>query len=82
MSALSRVVAALEERDCRPRGSDERGYSALCPSHDDRSPSLSVSYRNSKVLLRCHAGCTTVAVLDALALPWESLFDEEAHAHR
>lgn len=76
MSALDQVVGALEERDCRPRGSDERGYLALCPGHDDRSPSLSVRERDGKVLLHCFAGCPTEQVLDALALPWEALFED------
>lgn len=40
---------------------------ARCPAHDDHTPSLSVSDRDGRVLVHCHAGCDQRAVLDALA---------------
>ena len=34
------------------------GWSARCPAHDDRTPSLSLRDNGEgKVLVRCHAGC-------------------------
>ncbi|MBM3380487.1 MAG: virulence-associated protein E [Betaproteobacteria bacterium] len=34
------------------------GWSARCPAHDDRTPSLSLrDSSDGKVLVRCHAGC-------------------------
>jgi hypothetical protein len=46
-----------------------------CPAHDDRTPSLSLSTETAgKVLLKCHAGCETSAVLSALGLEWGDLF--------
>lgn len=34
------------------------GWSARCPAHDDRTPSLSLrETSDGKVLVRCHAGC-------------------------
>jgi DNA primase len=77
VSALDRVVAALEVRDCRPRGSDARGYSALCPAHEDRTPSLVVYYEGDKVLVHCHAGCAGAEVVRALGLEWRDLFDSD-----
>jgi hypothetical protein len=77
MRALDRVLAALEARECRPRGNEQRGFVALCPAHDDHRPSLSVAFKNDKVLLKCFAGCDTEAVLNALALDWPDLFEEE-----
>ncbi len=45
------------------------GYVALCPAHDDRSPSLSVSAGNDgRALLHCHAGCDTAAIVSAMGL--------------
>ncbi len=42
---------------------------ACCPAHDDREPSLSIATGNEgKVLVRCHAGCTQSAVVEALKL--------------
>lgn len=32
-------------------------WRALCPCHDDRKPSLSVSTSQGQVLFHCHAGC-------------------------
>lgn len=42
------------------------GWMALCPAHDDRSPSLSLSIREGRLLWYCHAGCTQDAVRRAL----------------
>ncbi len=42
-------------------------WMARCPSHDDSTPSLSISEgEGGKALVRCHAGCTQVEVIDAL----------------
>lgn len=43
------------------------GWSAKCPAHDDREPSLSISQAaDGKVLVKCHAGCEQEAVVEAL----------------
>src|SRR5271166_3415040 len=42
-------------------------WMARCPAHDDREPSLSIAdAKNSKVLVRCHAGCEQERVIAAL----------------
>jgi putative DNA primase/helicase len=34
------------------------GWTAHCPAHEDRTPSLSIrDSDDGKVLVRCHAGC-------------------------
>jgi DNA primase len=34
------------------------GWTAKCPAHDDRTPSLSISNAaDGKLLVPCHAGC-------------------------
>lgn len=44
-----------------------KGWSALCPAHDDRTPSLSIHQaKDGKVLLRCHAGCDSRDVIASL----------------
>jgi Mrp family chromosome partitioning ATPase len=50
------------------------GWVALCPAHDDRTASLSVSERNGRLLLHCHAGCPAEAVLKSLGLGMADLF--------
>lgn len=42
------------------------GWSARCPAHDDSNPSLSLTFRDGKLLVHCHAGCTQDNVLTAL----------------
>lgn len=42
------------------------GWTARCPAHDDRNPSLSIRDVNGKVLVRCHAGCEQTNVIAAL----------------
>jgi DNA-binding transcriptional ArsR family regulator len=37
-----------------------------CPAHDDRNPSLSVTERDGRTLVHCHAGCPSERVIDAL----------------
>lgn len=43
-------------------------HKARCPAHDDKNPSLSITEKNGKVLLHCHAGCSQQAVMDALGI--------------
>jgi hypothetical protein len=61
MSSAESIAKALGGRKV---GS---GWIARCPGHDDREPSLSISTGDQgKVLVRCHAGCTQAAVVEAL----------------
>jgi putative DNA primase/helicase len=39
---------------------------ACCPAHDDRNPSLRIADGDTAILLKCFAGCETVAVIAAL----------------
>jgi hypothetical protein len=73
------VLRALEERDCPPRGSEERRrWKALCPAHKDIGPSLTIGYDavRGTTALHCFAGCSVQKVLDACALTWGDLFDD------
>jgi hypothetical protein len=43
------------------------GWTARCPAHDDRTPSLSIrDTHDNKVLVRCHAGCGQERVIAVL----------------
>jgi hypothetical protein len=51
------------------------GWSARCPAHDDRRASLSIAQdEDGKVLVKCHAGCDTSAILAAVGLKLADLF--------
>lgn len=63
------VVSRL---NARPNGS---GHKAKCPAHDDREPSLSIGAGDDgRVLLKCHAGCSTEAICDAMGIAVADLF--------
>lgn len=57
------------------------GWTAKCPGpahqHGDRHPSLSVAEGDGgRILLKCHAGCATEDVLEALNLSEADLFEQ------
>lgn len=52
-------------------------WSARCPAHDDRSPSLSIAERDDgALLLRCWSGCEVADVVAAVGLDLRDLFPE------
>ena len=51
-----------------------RSWLARCPSHDDRSPSLSVREGDRGVLLKCWAGCSAEDITRTLDLRISDLF--------
>lgn len=51
------------------RSSGEGSWSAVCPAHEDRNPSLSIATgENGGVVVHCHAGCSTADVVAAAGL--------------
>ncbi len=78
MSApVERVLDALREQGIEARRSGS-GWSACCPAHEDRNPSLSIGVGDDgRVLVHCHAGCATRAVLEALGLRECDLFADD-----
>lgn len=74
---VDHLVDTLARTGAKPRRSGS-GWSARCPSHPDRNPSLSVSEgQDGNALVKCHAGCSSEAVLHALRLAWSDLFADE-----
>lgn len=51
-----------------------RGFVAQCPAHEDKRASLSVAAGEKGIVLKCHAGCGAVDILDALGLKLKDLF--------
>lgn len=60
------------------------GWQAQCPAHEDRKASLSVSMADERILMHCHAGCETPAILEKIDLKPRDLFlnplPKQAHA--
>lgn len=61
-----------------------QGWKAICPAHDDRSPSLHVRLgEDGRALLHCFAGCPPEAVVEKLGLSMADLFPpKDAQARR
>jgi hypothetical protein len=64
MTPIEKLLERLP--DAKPSG---EGWSARCPAHEDRRPSLSFSEgADGRALLKCHSGCETEAVCEAIGL--------------
>ena len=59
-------------------------YSACCPAHDDKNPSLSIDEgTDGKILLNCFTGCSVDSICGSLGLEVSDLFksDTEKQTH-
>jgi hypothetical protein len=69
---IQNFLACLEGVKPRQRG----GWSALCPAHNDRTPSLIVDVADDgRLLIHCFAACGAGDVVAALGLSLSDLFD-------
>lgn len=57
-----------------PLRKNSNGWQAKCPAHEDKKASLSIAVKDEYILLHCHAGCTTEAILEARGLKPKDLF--------
>lgn len=63
--------------NCPCRGTAERGRgNTHCPSHEDRSPSLSLKQDGDRVLFHCKSSCSQESVI--VALNQRGLWEEKA----
>ena len=60
------------------RESGDGSWVACCPAHDDSNPSMSVTARNGKILLHCHAGCQASEIVAAMGLEMKDLFEDDS----
>jgi hypothetical protein len=74
MTALNTLLSRLER--VQPIGNNR--YKALCPAHDDRSPSLAIKDDSDRLLLHCFSGCETTDVLGAIGLTFADIMPDKA----
>ena len=74
MSALNTVLSRLDK--VQRIGNDR--YKAICPAHDDRSPSLAIKDDGGRLLLHCFGGCETSDVLGAIGLDFADIMPDKA----
>ena len=60
-------------KSVRARADAAGSWSARCPAHDDKTPSLSVTLKDGRLLLCCFAGCRADDILRACGLSWADL---------
>ena len=71
----------MNPKDILSRLSHVRGrgesWTARCPAHDDKSPSLAIRFKpDGRVLMHCFGGCSVDEVLGAIGLDINDLFDD------
>jgi hypothetical protein len=49
-------------------------YTACCPAHEDKSPSLAVKEQDGKIILHCFAGCSVENIVGAVGMDMTDLF--------
>ena len=77
------TASAVLDRLEKVRKNGAGKWTACCPAHKDRSPSLSIrELDDGRVLLHCHAGCGVEDVLGAIGLDFEALYPPRAIDHR
>jgi hypothetical protein len=75
-TAYERIVDKLHDLDLKPHTSYGSTV-ALCPSHDDRQPSLAVYDKDGRAKVVCFAGCDdALDILPALEMSVSDLYDE------
>lgn len=52
------------------------GWTARCPTHEDRHASLKISPGKKGTLLHCHAGCRPADIMAAVGLELQQLFED------
>jgi len=74
MNKLKKTFSDIVERTrAKPIGTSG-SFSGLCPAHDDKSPSLSITLENDRILLYCHTGCTIDDICLSLGIEQTDLF--------
>ena len=59
------------------------GWTARCPAHKDRDPSLSISEGlDGRVLVYCHRGCSADSICAAVSLRMADLFPASSRRAR
>src|SRR5438552_17656373 len=46
---------------------------AICPSHPDKNPSLSIKEGDERILLYCHGSCSQDEILEGMGLTWRDI---------
>ena len=70
-SPITVMLGRLEKVTDRGGGQ----YSACCPAHEDKNPSLSIRETDDRLLLHCFAGCHSTEIVAAVGFSLADLFN-------
>lgn len=62
MIEAEQIAMSLDKHRCNGPGN----FTACCPAHDDKNPSLAITDVDGTTLLYCFAGCSQSDVIEAL----------------
>jgi hypothetical protein len=74
------MIDKLLSRLDKVRRIGEGRYTACCPAHDDKTPSLTITQAEDRILFHCHAGCYPDEILAVTGLNWCDLYADEFRA--
>ena len=74
MNKLQKTFDDIVELTRAKRVGTSGGYNGLCQAHDDRSPSLSITLENDRILLYCYTGCNIDDICLSLGIEQTDLF--------
>ena len=78
MSKLDQLLSRLRQ----VKGKNH-SFTACCPAHDDKSPSLAVrETTDGRILLHCFGGCSVEEVLGAVGMEMADLFPDTGEHHQ
>lgn len=74
MTAFALVLQKLGDRRTTRRG---EWTECACPAHDDKRASFGVKQGEQGAVVKCQAGCTSEAIVEALGIKLTDLFDKD-----
>jgi hypothetical protein len=74
MSNLDKLLSRLDK--VKRIGNDR--YKAICPAHDDHTPSLAIKDDGDRLLLHCFSGCESADVLGAIGLTFADIMPDKS----
>jgi hypothetical protein len=75
-------LEVLLNRLSKVRSRRNNTWTACCPSHEDKNPSLAVKVsEDGRILVHCFGGCSVEEVLEAVGLTFLDLYPEELIKH-
>lgn len=74
------ILGYFSDYGIKPSGNNQ--YTCRCPSHDDKSPSLTITDVGDKILVHCFAGCEPEDIVNAVGLSISDLFAEDGEDYK